>query len=345
MLKKIRSLLKLKKRYFVILAAIILAGGWFFFFSRTSSQPQLQFAEVKRQNLKSTVSASGIYTGKNATDLHFKSGGKLSYISVKAGDQVFAGETLAGLDTEDLSINLQQAQNNLRDKQATVDKILDDIHLFQYGNSGTTGETETQKQLRTSAETSRDNAFDNVKAAQRAFQDSIITSPISGLITKSDFLPGMVVSPADVMVQVVDFTTSVFAADIDESDVAKVTVGQKAEVTLNAYGDKIFPGIVSEVTTKTKNASNGATVVTVKIALSDSSIQKIAGLNGQASIIIAERVNTLSVPAESLQNGNTVLVQTLQGLKQQKIETGLQTDTDVEVNSGLNEGDKVVINP
>lgn len=318
---------------------------WIFLIPHPSTQVQPQFAEVKRQDLKSTVSASGIYTGKDVADLHFKSGGKLAFVNAKTGDQVFIGETLAGLDTQDLAITLQQTNNNLRDKQATVDKILDDIRLFQYGNGGTTEETETQKQLRTAAEVARDNAFDSVKAAERAFQDTVITSPISGLVTKSDFLPGQVVSAADTAAQVVDFTAPVFAADIDESDIAKVAVGQKVEITLNTYGDKVFTGIVSEVTSLTKTASNGATVVTAKIALADSSIQRIAGLNGQANIITAEKVNALSVPNEALQSDNTVLVKAAQGLSIQKVEIGLQTDTEVEITSGLKEGDQVVTNP
>lgn len=317
--------------------------AWIIFGQRQPSQNQLEFTPVKRQDLKVSVSTSGVFSGQDSVELHFKTAGKLAFINVKEGDQVFAGQTLAGLDTQDLSIAFQQAQNNLRDRQASVDKVLDDIHLFQYGNQ-TSGETMTQRQLRTTAEVARDNAFDSVKAAQRDFEDSFIVSPISGVVTKANLLPGQNVSGTDTL-EVVDFSQSLFEADVDESDITKISAGQKAEVTLNAYGDKVFPGTVLEIIPQTKTTANGATVVTVKIVLNDQSIQKITGLNGQVSIITEEKNNVLTIPLEALRENQTVFIQTPQGIRLVKVTPGLASDTDVEIAEGLTDNDKVVKNP
>lgn len=110
----------------VVLLAVLVSG--FIFFNRPK-QTQMQFVNVKRQDIKSTVSSAGSLTGKNSADLKFKSAGKLAFINVSIGDEVFAGQVIAGLDSGDLSVTLQQARNTLRDKQATVDKVLDDIHF------------------------------------------------------------------------------------------------------------------------------------------------------------------------------------------------------------------------
>ena len=223
---KIPKFLKPSKKkiiIFIALLAIVFIGINFF---TKPKQTPLQFGTVKKQDIRSIVSSSGTLTGKNSVSLKFKSSGKLAYLNVKTGDQVFAGQVIAGLDTQDLNISLQQAQNTARDKQAVVDKILDDIHLFQYGNGGfanvdSQNETETQRQLRTTAEVARDNAFDNVKAAERAFQDSVIVSPISGIVTQTSLIPGQTAGGSDIIVQVVDTSEILFDTEIDEADFSK----------------------------------------------------------------------------------------------------------------------------
>lgn len=338
-----------RKKVFILIAAVIVIFALFNFFD-PKKQTQLQFADVKKQDIESTVSASGTLTGKNSANLRFKSSGKLGFINIKTGDSVFTGQIIAGLDTQDLSINLQQAENTLRDKQATVDKILDDIHLFQYGNGGfgnvaTANETMTQRQARTTAEVARDNALDNVKAAQRAFQDTVVISPINGIITQAIEVPGQTVSGADLIAQVVDASEPFFDTDIDEADLSKVAVGQFAAVTLNSYPDKTFRGTVNQILPTTKTTSQGATVITVKILMDNQGFRFVNGLTGQASIITGHAGKVLTIPLEALRDDNTVLVQDNDGLRVQKVTPGISSDTDVEIKEGLKEGDKVLLNP
>ena len=124
------KLLRPTRKKVVILAILVIAAFLVFNFFGRPKQDQLQFANVTRQDIRATVSSSGNLTGKSSADLRFKTPGKLIFINVKTGDKVFAGQVIAGLDTQDLSIALQQTQNTLRDKQATTDKVLDDIHLI-----------------------------------------------------------------------------------------------------------------------------------------------------------------------------------------------------------------------
>jgi len=113
-----------RKKLIILAIIIIIAILGFNYFGKPKQTP-LQFATVKRQDIKATVSASGTLNGKNSANLRFKLPGKLTFINVKTGDAVFAGQVIAGLDTQDLAIALQQAQNTLRDKQATVSKTIE----------------------------------------------------------------------------------------------------------------------------------------------------------------------------------------------------------------------------
>ncbi len=331
--KKIR---KFPKK-FLIIGAIIIALV-FFFVSKNNKPIPPQFAKASIQDLKQEVSASGIVTGKDSAQLKFASGGKLAYMNVKTGDKVKKWDAIAGLDTYDLLAALRIAQSNFRDKKAIADKIHDDL------NGVGASETFAQKETRTTAEVAQDNAYDTLLSAQQALRDAVLISPIDGTITQADPIPGQVVLAADTIAKVVDFSQVIFAADIDESDISKVKLGQKAEITLNAYGDTIFKGTVVEIGTQTRTTSNGATVVTVKVAFDDQSVEHIDGLNGQVNIITSEKDHVLSVPIDALQNG-IVLVKSGTGIKKEKVSTGFQTDTDIEITDGLSAGDQVVINP
>lgn len=335
---KLKFLKKIPKR--VLLAVLLVFGivGWLFF-SRTRQEP-IEFATVTRQDIQTVVSASGILAGKETVNLKFKSSGKLAYLKAKAGDKVKKGQAVAGLDTQDLSITLQQALNTLRDKQATAEKVLDEVKNHDKD------ETFAQKATRTTAEVARDNAYDSVRAAQRAFQDAVVISPITGIITQqTELSPGQFISPSDLVAQVTDFSEKLFLADVDETDIAKIKVGQKAEITLNTYADKVFTGTVSEILPQTKTASSGATTVTVKIKTDEKEIPAISGLNGQANIVISEAKDVLTLPQEAVVDEKYVLVESSRGPMKKEISLGIKSDADVEVKSGLQEGDRVVINP
>lgn len=303
-------------------------------------QPVLQFVQVKKQDIRSIVASSGSLTGKDVANLKFKSSGKLAYINVKAGSIVSGGEVIAGLDTQDLAIKLQQAENTYRDKQATAQKIEDDV------KDHASDETFVQRATRTTAQAARDSAYDGVKDAQRAFQDAVLVSPISGLVTQTTGIPGQNVSAADLIAQVVDNSQEVFDTDIDEADIGKISVGQSAEVTLDAYEDQVFNGTVVQVLPQTKTTSTNATVVTIRIKLNTTPKTFVNGLSGQASVILAEVKNALTVPQEALrEEDSAVFVRKNGNLSLVKVTPGIKSDTDVEIKEGLNEGDTVLLNP
>lgn len=346
---EIKKLRKTSKR-FLFFTILILGIFLFFVFSNQNNQETIKYHRVQKQTLKSTISAAGTLAGKDTANLRFVSGGKLAFVNVKNGDRVFQGQNLAGLDSQTLAINLQQAQNNLRDKQAQLDKILDDIHLWQYGNGGfgnigSTNETQTQRQLRTNAEVAKDNAYENLKSAQRAFQDSILTSPVNGLITQSNFLPGQIVTLTDTVFQVVDDSEFFFEAEVDESDLEKVSPGQEAEITFNTFGDKSFTGIVTKVDKTSKTTHSGSTIAIVKIKLSAPPPIFIWGLNGQALIIKEQKQDALTIPQEALSDENKVLVKTPEGFEEKIIQTGISSEEYLEVTGGLTENEEVINNP
>ena len=331
--------IKLNRKLFAFIGIIIvlILVGFFIFPKQENQQPEL--TTVKRMDISQIVSSSGSLTGKETVNLKFKSTGLLAYLNVAAGDKVSANDSIAGLDTQLLEINLQQALNTFRDKQAIAEKVEDEV------KNHSSDETFSQKATRTTAQAVRDSAYDEVKAAQKALDDANLYTPIAGIITQAPFVTGQNVSASDLIAQVVDFTSIYFDSEIDEADIGKILLKQKAEVTLDAYVDKVFKGEVSQIIPQTKTTSSGATVVTVRIKLETSELTPINGLSGQASIILSEAKNVLTIPQEALRGDNAVFIQTGKGTNVKKVTPGIKSDTDVEIKEGLNEGDKVFLNP
>lgn len=343
----LRWLGRIPKIFYIV--AVVLFAAVYYFFLRPAPAPQLQYAPVQRQNISATLSVSGVMAGKNTATLHFLQGGRLAFINVKTGDRVEEGETLAGEDAQALNIALQQAENTLRDKQATVDKVLNDIHLFQYGNGGfanvgTPNETYTQKADRTTAQVVRDNAVDSVKVAQRNFQDLYITAPFSGLVISTGIFPGQFAGPADTVAQIADDSQIFFDTDVDESNIGQVQVGDQVNVVFDTYPNRTFPGVVTEILPETRFTSTQATVVTARVLIHPG-IPFISGLPGQATIITSTAKNALVIPIAALCPDNTVVVKTPTGLKIVKVAPGIESDTNVQILQGLQGGQQVVVNP
>lgn len=342
MLKRVvrfaKKILKIKKRYLIAGILLLLIGGWFFF-GRGGQQEPLQTQRVERRNLQTTVSASGTLQGKESATLKFRSSGILSYLKVKEGDLVKKNQLIASLDSRDLSIALQQAKNTLRDKEAVLDKTLNDVKDHDKD------ETLTQRQTRTTAEVAKDNAYEAVRDAELAFRNARIVSPISGVVVQSPLIAGQTVSATDIVAQVVDKSQIYFDAEVDEADIGKVSLGQLAKVTLNTTGDKVFEGKVDKIIPVIKTTSGGATVVIVRINLGNPELTFVPGLNGQVEITTGEVKGVLSIPQDSLVGKDQVYVLEGGQTHSQKVSLGFEGDTEVEVKEGLKEGEMVVTNP
>ncbi len=337
LLKKILSVNPKIKIITIILIIIAL----FFIFKGKGKTINPEFVEVKRNNISSKIDGSGILSGKTVSTLHFLSSGKLNYLSVKNGDKVTKGQTIAALDSTQLNSTLQQALNTRRNTQAAVDNVHDQV------KDHSSDETFSQKATRTAAEVANDNAYDAVLSAQKAIRDATITAPFAGIIVgQNDINIGQNISAADVIAKVVDFSLKVFEATIDESDIGSVKIGQDAQITLNAYGETIFNGKVIEIDSQTQTESTGSITVTVKIQIDDPRINPIYGLNGQASIITNSKENVLTINQDALVDDNHVYIKNQLGKPELKeITIGIKSDTDVEILSGLSQNDQVVSNP
>jgi len=168
MLKNIYQIIKKNKWKIIILVvalSVLISRNLF-----ASDSDELVTQKVVRQNLVSTISASGFIKGKNQATLHFQTPGKIAWVGVSQGDEVKKWQSLAKLDTVQLNANVQIAKSNLRAAEASLDRIYDNVKGHD------SDESFSQKEVRTAAEVTKDNAYNSVLSAQNALSNATLTA-------------------------------------------------------------------------------------------------------------------------------------------------------------------------
>ena len=204
-----------------------------------------------------------------------------------------------------------------------------------------------QSQLE-NAQTSLDNTQDN-------YDNYTITAPISGQVIAKNYKVGDTIernsSSSTTVATIYDLSALTFEMSIDELDVLNVKVGQKVEVTADALEGQTFTGTVTNVSLESAY-SNGVTTYPVTVTM-DEMGDLLPGMNVDGVIILDEAQDVLAVPSGALMRGNQVYVKddsvterqgpVPAGFRAVEVETGVISDSYVEIKSGLEEGDVVYV--
>lgn len=134
---------------------------------------------------------------------------------------------------------------------------------------------------------------------------------------------------------------------VDEQDILNLSVGQTAQVTLDAVDGETFEGTVTAVNTASGEAANGVTKYTAEVTM-DKTDQMLQGMNASVVVTISSAEDCLMIPEAALQeNGKTTTVYTTYDAStgtyggETEVTTGVSDGTSVEILSGLSEGDTV----
>jgi len=181
-----------------------------------------------------------------------------------------------------------------------------------------------------------------------------IYAPISGTVTGLSLQVGSFItaqtnssgtSTAQRIANIVTSAPPTITVSLTEVDTPKVTIGNKATVTFDALPGKTFTGSVVSIDT-VGVVSSGVTSypATIKLDVPDASIY--SNMGAQATIITDSKTDTLFIPSSSIQSENgssSVRILTKNGqVEQNAVETGISSDTQTEIISGLSEGDTII---
>jgi len=322
----------LTRRNLIVVAVLLAVSGGWGWRSRQQAKQPVQTYTVTRQDVKQVIVASGEITAEKMATLRFPTTGKLAYLKAAAGETVKKGQSLAGMDTADLAAAETAAFYRYQAADANAKEVEDSV------KDHSSDETFSQKNDRVAAQTARDIAYDNWLAARRDTRDAHLISPLAGEITSiSTTAIGSSVTITD-GITIVDPASLYFSLEVDESDIGKVSLGQKVEVTLDAFEDVTFTGTVGTIAFQSIVSDSGATVYPIKITLDTRGLNTLRiGMNGDAKIILKEVRQVLTLPLEAVVDGQVTLTKG----EKKSVETGIEGEDTVEIKSGLNEGDVI----
>lgn len=254
---------------------------------------------------KITSADTATFKKKTASQVLANANGEVSKLYVKNGQYVKPGDIIAELKNDDMSANLQAATVNLQ------------------------------------------NAYDQLAYAKDKLEDYTIVAPISGTITAQNLKVGDIVAAGTVITTVSNTSEYEFKIPVDELDISRISMDKKVLVTVDAISETENTPIVGRIS---KIPLEGVTIggVTdyyVTIAIPETEGLRIS-MNASAEIILDEKNDILMVPVEALEkeNGKTYVQVVKNGTAHKtEITTGISNSAYIEVISGLNEGDEVVV--
>ncbi|BCS80329.1 efflux RND transporter periplasmic adaptor subunit [Anaerocellum diazotrophicum] len=211
------------------------------------------------------------------------------------------------------SAALEYAQKAVLKAQADGQVDVINIKNNQYVQKGTLilrlKNDDYQKQLKNYQQQLK-NLQDQLKEAQNNLENYYIKAPFDGIVTNINFKKGDNIKAGEVLATVFDDKNLEFRVDIDELDIAKIKVGQKVNITVDALPEtqtNPLTGKVSKIPLE-GTTQNGVTTYPVTISIENPKDLKI-GMNANAEIIVDQKQDVLRVPLEAVQKfGNRYFV-------------------------------------
>lgn len=312
-----------------------MAGGYFYV---QSKKPQTEYTTVgaSKGNIIQTVSVTGELVSENQVDLAFKTGGRLRTLAVEVGEEVSAGQLLGGLEPGALNAELKQAQEQVQYQKELL------ANMKERDETYNSEQKDAQRaQIRAAEEA--------VSAILAHFGDLRLFSPIDGVVLKRNADPGEIVTSVSPVLTVGNPKNLIIESNIPESDIVKISVGQKAAVSFDALlEEQIFEAEVVSIE-PASTVIQDVVYYKIKLKFGVTEEKLKTGMSADIDVKTAERANVLMIPLRAVKTEDgkkfvDIMLDAEKNSTEKKfIEVGLEGDAGlVEVVSGLNEGEKVI---
>ena len=344
----------------VVGVIVVLLGISFFGKSDDSESLEVSIKKVSRKNLQSKVVADGVLTPETEVKLSANNTTYITDIAVKEGDFVNKGDFLMSLDdrqqkaaTEASRASLKAAKVQLEQRKAQQER---QTQLYNQGLISDQ-EMETTNSSFASALSTYNGAQSRLIQDEDALSKLRLIAPQDGTITfidgeVGDLAQGGMFNPS-VLLKLSDLSKMEVYVNVNENDIADISIDDPVSIEVDAYDGKKFMGKVKEVAYASSVSSGGSqqqvTNFQVKIQMLEVVEGMRPGMSATVDIITAESLNALSIPIQSLTSSrsmkkgtNVVFVYNNNIVNERAVETGIVGDRDYEILSGLEEGEQIV---
>ena len=293
---------------------------------------KVEVTRVKAAPAGQAGSYSGTVEEESGTLLSFAVGGTVSRVLVNEGDRVGKGQLIATLDAEQLTHNHASARAALKQAEDAY-KRMEELH-----GKGSLPEIKWVE-----AQTALERARASEQMARKQLADCRLYAPFSGVISKKFAERGQNVGAGTQVVKLVAVGRMKVKIAVPESEMAQITVGQKADITVEALGGAAMRGTVTE---KGVTADPLSRSYDVKLSLPKASGKLLPGMVADVALRGGNASMACILPAHIVQidERNNEFVWLAVGGKAAKriITVGDFTADGVIITSGLAYGDMVI---
>jgi HlyD family secretion protein len=368
---------------------------------RGNKAVEVRMETVQKHDLVASVTASGQVSPQTKVDVASDLSGKIMKLSVKEGQMVSEGQFLLQIDpsqpqaevdrsnaaVESAKAQMNQAATNLDQAQKSFDRSA----AMQKVNKQFVTD-EQMEQLQTAVDVNKslvqqskhavDQATASLNDAKSALAKTTIYAPMAGQITRLDVeqgetaVPGTFNKDAATLLTISDMSVLETLVKVDETDVARIKLGDSADVQIDAFPDTTFIGKVtkisnSSVKSTTTTTADQAVDYEVTIQLLNAPKDTRPDFSATAKVITDKRNGVLAVPIialtvrenQEVQSGDTAVglgrakptkevgkkdvegvfvVGTDNKVTFRAVKVGIAGEKDFEVVGGLKEGEKIV---
>ena len=278
-----------RSRWIMGIGVAVIAAAGFLSFSLLS-QSTLTAVQPVRGPSVVAVYATGTVEPVQVARVGANVSGRIEQVLVHEGDTVVEGEVLAILDNREASAAVRELEARL--EYATSD-VLRYRRLFRSGNTSAASKDQSEANFR-SAEAA-------LEAARVRLQEHFIRAAISGNVMRSEMQldVGDLVTAGKVLFVLGNPTQLWVEAEVDEEDIPRVAVGQRALIRADAFEGQALEGRIKEIT---PFGDPIARTYRVHIGLPDDT-PLLAGMTTELNIILREELDALLVPSSTVVDG------------------------------------------
>ncbi|MBL0169395.1 MAG: efflux RND transporter periplasmic adaptor subunit [Gemmatimonadaceae bacterium] len=277
--------------------------------AKKEAAPVITNLVVERRTIVVNAQATGAVEPINVIEVKSKASGQITKIPVETGTQVRAGDLLVQVDTRDVQNQYDQASADLRSAKASIEiaeaakKRADEMFKSRVI---TTPEYESAQLALTQAQGQIVRATTNLDLAKQRLEDATVVAPVSGTIIDKPVSLGQVIASATgsvsggtTLLKMADLTKVRVRALVNETDIGNVRAGQTARVTVDAYPERPFMGVVEKIEPQAV-VQQSVTMFPVIVSLDNSEGFLKPGMNGEVSMNVNRRENVIAVSNDAV---------------------------------------------
>ncbi len=375
------------RRLGLIGAGVVLVGAFGLMAARGNGKTvdASRLATVEKSDLARSVVATGKIQPLTKVQIKSKASGIVKRLFVHYGDRVKEAQVLAELDKELLEAGVREARANLLAAEAAWERnkieaegpdlpflksalersrklyadgliapsLLEDADkAYQLGINKQTAAKSQAAVSRAEVEKARAN----LERSETDLRYATITSPMDGLVLSRDVEVGDAVSSilvlgsqATLVMNLGDVSEVYVLGKVDEADIGKVYLGQRARIVVESFKDKSFEGKVTKISPLGVEKDN-VTTFEVRVSILNPGGELKTNMTANAEVILEEKKGVLTVPESAIlydkERKPSLEVPDPKadgGKRKVAVKLGISNGVKAEVLEGLKEGDKVVL--